>query len=86
MSQATKKKHIRREILNESFKLPEPNEYIVKVLSSRGNNLHEVQMPDSSTFLVSMPNKFRKNVWIKKGDFILVQPIDEGEKVRGKYL
>ncbi|EEB12980.1 eukaryotic translation initiation factor 1A, putative [Pediculus humanus corporis] len=86
MSQATKKKHIRREILNESFKLPEPNEYIVKVLSSRGNNLHEVQMPDSSTFLVSMPNKFRKNVWIKKGDFILVQPIDEGEKVKAEMV
>lgn len=35
-------------------------------------------------FAVSMPNKFRKNVWVKRGDFILVEPIEEGDKVKAE--
>lgn len=31
-----------------------------------------------------MPNKFRKNVWVKRGDFILVEPIEEGDKVKAE--
>lgn len=80
MSKATKRKHVHREVLQGDLELPANNQQIVKVLNSRGNNLHEVLSSDLSTFLVSMPNKFRKNVWIKKGDYILVEPIDEGEK------
>lgn len=33
---------------------------------------------------VSMPNKFRKNVWVKRGDYILVEPIEEGDKVKAE--
>ena len=36
-------------------------------MSSRGNNLHEVQTAKGEHYLVSMPTKFRKNVWIKRG-------------------
>lgn len=82
MSEATKRKHVHREVLKGELEVPEENQKIVKVLCSRGNNLHEVQSPDSSKFLISMPTKFRKNVWIKKGDYILVEPIEEGEKVK----
>jgi hypothetical protein len=31
-----------------------------------------------------MPTKFRKNVWIKRGDFVMVQPIEEGDKVKAE--
>ncbi len=31
-----------------------------------------------------MPNKFRKNVWVKRGDFVIVAPIEEGDKVKGE--
>lgn len=31
-----------------------------------------------------MPNKFRKNVWVKRGDYILVEPIEEGDKVKAE--
>lgn len=37
-----------------------------------------------SQLAVSMPNKFRKNVWVKRGDFILVEPIEEGDKVKAE--
>ena len=31
-----------------------------------------------------MPTKFRKNVWIKRGDFVMVEPIEEGDKVKAE--
>jgi probable RNA-binding protein EIF1AD len=33
-----------------------------------------------------MPTKFRKNVWIKRGDFVMVQPIEEGDKVKAEIV
>lgn len=38
-----------------------------QITGGRGNNLHEVETCDGSRFLVSMPTKFRKSVWIKRG-------------------
>lgn len=31
-----------------------------------------------------MPTKFRKNVWVKRGDYIIVEPIEEGDKVKAE--
>ena len=28
----------------------------------------------------------RKNVWIKRGDFVVVKPIEEGDKVKAEIL
>ena len=57
-----------------------------QVLGGRGNNLHEIETADGDKYLVSMPTKFRKNVWIKRGDFVLIQPIEEGEKVKAEII
>lgn len=83
MSKATKRKHVTREVI-EDFRLPGEDEKIVKVKGGRGNNLHEVEDQDANVFLVSMPTKFRKNVWIKRGDFVLTSNISEGDKVKGE--
>ena len=56
------------------------------MLGGRGNNLHEIETSDGEKYLVSMPTKFRKNVWIKRGDFVLIQPIEEGEKVKAEIF
>ncbi|XP_072032426.1 probable RNA-binding protein EIF1AD [Amphiura filiformis] len=85
MSKATKRKHVTREVLDE-FVLPEEHQQIVQVVAPRGNNLHEVKMPSGDKFLASMPTKFRKNVWIKRGDFVIVDPIEEGDKVKGEII
>lgn len=86
MSRATRRKHVQLEVLQDDFSMPTPNQQIVKIMSSRGNNLHEVQAEDNSTFLVSMPNKFRKNVWVRRGNFVLVEPIAEGDKVKAEIV
>lgn len=33
-----------------------------------------------------MPSKFRKNIWVKRGDYILVEPITEGDKVKAEIV
>ncbi|XP_034631401.1 probable RNA-binding protein EIF1AD isoform X3 [Trachemys scripta elegans] len=83
MSQATKRKHVVKEVLEE-YVVPSPQQQIVRVLGTPGNNLHEVETAEGTRFLVSMPTKFRKNIWIKRGDFLLVDPIEEGEKVKAE--
>jgi len=85
MSKTTKKKHVVKEAL-EDFFIPKENQSIVKVLCSKGNNLHEVQTSIGEQFLVSMPTKFRKNIWIKRGDYVVVEPIEEGDKVKGEIV
>lgn len=74
------------EVMQDDFSLPKENQEIVKVISSRGNNLHEIETAEGETYLVSMPTKFRKNLWVKRGDFILVEPIAEGDKVKGEMV
>lgn len=85
MSAATKRKHVVKEVLDD-YVLPEGNQQIVRVSAGRGNNLHEVVTENDEKFLVSMPTKFRKNVWIKRGDFVLIEPIDEGDKVKAEII
>ncbi|KAG8437854.1 hypothetical protein GDO86_008523 [Hymenochirus boettgeri] len=83
MSKATKRKHVVKEVLGD-YVQPTEHQSIVKVLGSPGNNLHEVETSDGERFLASMPTKFRKNIWIKRGDFLIVDPIAEGEKVKAE--
>ena len=68
MSKSTKKKHVTREV-TENYDFPEDNEEIVQVLQGQGNNLHEVVNRTGEKYLVSMPTKFRKSIWIKRGLF-----------------
>uniref|UniRef100_A0A182YIJ9 Probable RNA-binding protein EIF1AD n=1 Tax=Anopheles stephensi TaxID=30069 RepID=A0A182YIJ9_ANOST len=86
MSRVTKIKHVLKEQAADDFDLPKDNQQIVRIVASRGNNLHEVETAQDGEerFLVSMPVKFRKNVWIKRGDFVLVEPIEEGNKVKAE--
>lgn len=88
MSRVTKRKHVMKEMLADDFEHPIESQQFARILASRGNNLHEAESPDptAGSFLVTMPTKFRRNVWIKRGDFVVVQPIDEGDKVKAEIV
>ncbi|XP_047121308.1 probable RNA-binding protein EIF1AD [Schistocerca piceifrons] len=86
MSRATKRKHVIREVLVEEIRPPTEEQSIVQVLAGRGNNLHLVAPASGEPFLASMPTKFRRNVWIKRGDYLLVEPIPEGDKVKAEIV
>lgn len=78
---------MKRELEEDDLSLPTESQQIVRVVSSKGNNLHEVEPADrSENYLVTMPNKFRKNLWIKRGNFLLVEPIQEGDKVKAEIV
>ena len=85
MSSSTKKKHVMAEVLDE-FELPKESETIVRIVGGKGNNLHMVEDASREQFLVSMPRKFRRSVWVKRGDFVVVQPIEEGDKVKAEIV
>ena len=40
---------------------------ISKIKGPRGNNLHDVEAPNGENYIVSMPVKFRKSIWTKRG-------------------
>ncbi|NP_001040352.1 translation initiation factor 1a [Bombyx mori] len=86
MSKVSKRKHVMNEALGDDYELPKDNQNIVKVVKSKGNNLHEITTPTGEEYLVSMPTKFRKNIWVKRGDYILVEPIPEGDKVKAEIV
>lgn len=83
MSKATKRKHVVKEVLGD-FITPNEKQQIMKIMGSNGNNLHDAVTERGERFLLSMPTKFRKNIWIKRGDFVIVDPIEEGDKVKGE--
>jgi len=85
MSVATKRKWVRKEVL-EDFSLPTSEQTIVRIIRNAGNNLHEVETATSDLFLASLPTKFRQTCWIKRGDFVITEPIQEGDKVKGEIV
>ncbi|UXI16444.1 UDP-glycosyltransferase [Sarcoptes scabiei] len=83
MTATTKKKHVIQEMF-EHFQEPDDAQDIVKVIRGCGNNLHEVVTAKGDQYLVSMPSKFRRSIWIKRGDYLIVNSIEEGNKVKAE--
>lgn len=89
MSKVNKRKHVMKEMQNDDFDPPTENQQIVRIVGARGNNLHEVEssaLENDERYLVTMPTKFRRNVWVKRGDYVVVEPIEEGDKVKAEIV
>lgn len=71
----------RRKYINYKLCFSETSEYLIVSYV-----FFQVTTPDGDEYLVSMPTKFRKNIWVKRGDYILVEPILEGDKVKGEIV
>lgn len=84
MSKATKRKIVQKELLSQDYRVPDDVNLIVKITHNQGNNLHLVETCTGNSYFVSMPNKFRNNIWIKPGDYVVVKTIEEGNKVKGE--
>ena len=44
---------------------------VVRAIELKGANIVEVETEAAETFLISIPNKFNKMIWISKGTFYL---------------
>jgi len=84
MSIVTKRKHVFQEL--DDMSLPTDTQTIVRIVAARGHNLHEIVTADGKQYLVSMPTKFRHNIFVKRGDYIIIEPIKEGKKVKGEIV
>ncbi|KAF4043945.1 Translation initiation factor 1A / IF-1 [Phytophthora infestans] len=58
---------------------PKENELIVRVTALRGSNLFEVEDANGAKSVTMLPTKFRKLIWVKRGDFLIVGEGDGGE-------
>jgi hypothetical protein len=75
------RKHLKDTTLN-SYPIPDPGillpialsfekllgcETVARVTDLRGSNVCEVELPTKEKLLCTIPQKFRKLIWIKKG-------------------
>ena len=67
------RKHVTDSVLHD-FPEPLQDESIAVVVQTRGSNQFDVQLPHSTeSQLAILPTKFRKLVWLKRNDYVIVQ-------------
>lgn len=70
--------------MESEYYTPIEGDIIAQVRNARGNNLHEVEDEKGEMYVASMPSKFRKAIWIRRGQFVVLRPIEEGDKVKAE--
>ena len=53
-----------------------PTDSVAAIVKGAGSNLFEVVFADGSHTLAMLPSKFRKLVWLKRGDYVIVSGAD----------
>lgn len=61
------RKHMTQGYKN-NFPEPKPTEKIGRVIELRGSNQCEIEYPNGERVLVKFPAKFKKLLWIKRGN------------------
>jgi probable RNA-binding protein EIF1AD len=65
------RKHVTESALYELVE-PTPQQKIALVLKAQGSNLFELYIENGDIGLAMLPTKFRKLLWLKRGDFVFV--------------
>lgn len=69
------RKHLTDKVLHD-FPIPSEDESIAKVVATRGGNQFDIVLPGgrlNEQLLAILPTKYRKLVWLKRNDFVIVQ-------------
>lgn len=45
---------------------------IARVKQAAGNNLYQLELPNTDTALAELPARFRSTIWIKRGSYVLL--------------
>ena len=67
----------------------EPSQAIARVVKGEGKNLYLVELPNTKSLLVELPSRFRSQIWIKRGGFVLVDTTafeDRENKLDGEIV
>mmetsp|Transcript_126698 Transcript_126698/g.366743 ORF Transcript_126698/g.366743 Transcript_126698/m.366743 type:complete len:182 (+) Transcript_126698:109-654(+) len=74
------RKHLTDAVLHD-LPEPKPNEKIARVVATRGGNQFDICVAnDDTVYLAILPTKFHKLVWVKRGDYVLVEVGEEDEE------
>ncbi|KAJ7520699.1 hypothetical protein O6H91_19G018100 [Diphasiastrum complanatum] len=77
------RKNLKKAALEGCWQLEE-GQLVMKVVDLRGSNLIEVEDSTGQTTLCLLPAKFHKSLWIKKGNYVLVDEGDRQKAVESK--
>jgi len=70
------RKHVKAVAL-EAYPTPEDGQAIVRVFALRGGNILEVEYPSTERILCLLPARFHKIIWVKRGNYVIVEPFTE---------
>lgn len=59
---------------------------VARVVEGRGSNQVEIERGDGERHLVLVPSKYHKVVFLKKGDFVIVEMEPTPERIEGKVV
>ncbi|KAJ3044216.1 putative RNA-binding protein eif1ad [Rhizophlyctis rosea] len=85
------RKQTARQVLTE-LPVPTETQQVAKVLETRGGGLYEVEYYDSPAgrdpqkCLVSLPSKFRKLIWVKRGSYVIFEVLEAKTKIAGEIV
>lgn len=80
MSGSGRKSNYRKSVVDsflniDKLEIPTP-ESIVLIKANKGASLFEVETIDGNVCSASLPHKFNKLIWIKRGDYVIVQQVN----------
>jgi hypothetical protein len=79
MSGVKRRSGYRKNVMSEmeEFHEPKENEFLARVVGTRGGNTFEVAKwkateKEEEMVLVLLPTRFRKLIWLKRGDYVII--------------
>ena len=73
------RKHVLQKSLQEDVEPPGEGQHIVMAVGSRGSNIMEVTFPDGKCTLCLIPARFHKKLWIKRGNYLIIENVEEAD-------
>jgi len=61
-------------------RLPKEGEFIGIVVRRFGGNRMEVKTTDGKVRNCRVPGRFKRNMWLKEGDFVIIMPWSDDKK------
>ncbi|KAF7845866.1 hypothetical protein BT93_L0254 [Corymbia citriodora subsp. variegata] len=64
-----------QETISETLTPPttlSPSQCLARIKSAAGNNLYNVELPNGHALLVELEAKFRSQIWLKRGGYVLI--------------
>lgn len=67
------KKHAKQKQLYTLASIENEAQSVGRAITLRGGNLVDVELADGSGVLCEIPSRFSKTIWIKRGDYLIVE-------------